>query len=70
MDFRQLFLRQGLLEILTNESFSALKSKVCDIVGELAGMILKPEDWPEVLPLSGSLVQVYLRFSFGIINYF
>ena len=46
------------MEILTKESISKLKSKVCDIVGELAGLVLKPEDWPEVLPLSASLVQV------------
>ena len=53
----QLQLKTGLLTIMTAERDPYLKARICDIVGELAGYILEPADWPEVVPYTYSCIQ-------------
>lgn len=50
-------LKTGLLTILAAERDPYLKARICDIVGELAGYILEPADWPEIVPYTYSIIQ-------------
>jgi len=45
----QALLRQQLLMCLGAEQERLIKIRICDIVGELGGYLLKDEEWPEVL---------------------
>jgi hypothetical protein len=51
-------LKQGLIAAVSQESTAYLKSRICDIIGELAGYILEPQDWPEIIPYTYSIIQV------------
>jgi hypothetical protein len=46
------------LQCLSAETIPALKSSICDIVGEFAGMILEPTEWPEIMPFAYGCIQV------------
>ncbi len=55
---RQLLLRTGLLDALGREMNMSLKSRICDIVGELGGYVIDPHDWPEALSFAYHQVMV------------
>jgi hypothetical protein len=46
-----------LIAAVTAEGDVYLKSRICDIVGELAGYVLEPADWPEIIPYTYSIIQ-------------
>lgn len=50
--FRQDMLKVGLLEVLGNEPNMSLKSRICDIVGELGSFVMEQHEWPEALPFA------------------
>lgn len=43
---------------MSAESDMYLKSRICDIIGELAGDVLEPAEWPEIIPYTYSIIQV------------
>jgi hypothetical protein len=55
---RQGRLKEGLLATLSNENDAVLRARICDIVGDLAGTILQPQDWPEIMSYSQGAIQV------------
>lgn len=55
---RQKYLKDELIKALTAETDIFLKSRVCDIIGELAGDILEASEWPEIIPYTYTIIQV------------
>ena len=51
-------LRHGLLEVLGKEENQSLKASICNIVGEFAGIVLEPAEWPEILSFAYGCIQV------------
>ncbi|CAM9448499.1 unnamed protein product, partial [Ectocarpus fasciculatus] len=56
-DCSQSFLKEGLIAAVSAESDMYLKSRICDIIGELAGDVLEPAEWPEIIPYTYSIIQ-------------
>ena len=54
----QSFLKEGLIAAVSAETDMYLKSRICDIIGELAGDVLEPSEWPEIIPYTYSIIQV------------
>ena len=61
--FSQSFLKNTLLLALENETDSSVQSSLCDIAGELAGYVLEPEEWSEILPFSYKYIQVSFKLN-------
>lgn len=55
---RQQRFRSGLLSCLRKEQDPTLKARICDIVGDLSGVIMECNEWPEILTYSQSSIQV------------
>lgn len=39
----------------------SLKARICDIAGDLAGIVLEHNEWPEILTYSQGAVQVGIK---------
>ena len=59
---RQTLFRSNLLICLTKEQDPSLKARICDIIGDLSGLVLECNEWPEILSYSQNAIQVTLDF--------
>ena len=55
---RQLRFRSDLLSCLRKEQDPTLKARICDIVGDLSGVVMECNEWPEILTYSQGSIQV------------
>ena len=55
---KKCLLKIELMQTLEVESDPYIKSRICDIVGELGAFIVEPSDWPEILPYTHRSMQV------------
>lgn len=50
-------LKDGLIAAVSSEGDIYLKARICDIIGELAGYVLEPSEWPEIIPYTYGIIQ-------------